>query len=61
MMTIKTHALAAQAFADEVQASIAQLDMERASRMTEHLDTCLHGLKGLQDTLVMFPKSLSVL
>jgi hypothetical protein len=54
-MAVQTHALAAEAFADELHGLITRLDTKRASEMAAGLGTCLQALRWLQETLVTFP------
>lgn len=51
-MIVQAHTLAAEAFTDEIQTCIAQMDTTRASEMTAHLEACLHGLQMMRRGLV---------
>lgn len=54
-MVVHAHTLSAQAFAAEVPTRVNLLDMKGASEMSTGLETCLQGLRELQDTLITFP------
>ncbi|KAL4887860.1 hypothetical protein BDV59DRAFT_211784 [Aspergillus ambiguus] len=54
-LVVEALSLAAKVFSEEVHSCVVQMDTKRASEMTAHLDTCLKGLQGLKQTLVMFP------
>ncbi|KIX98630.1 uncharacterized protein Z520_05931 [Fonsecaea multimorphosa CBS 102226] len=56
---VYAHTLAAKAFAEEIAASIARFDMKRASALDMSLETCLEGLKMLEQCLVTFPSVLN--
>ncbi|KAA8651008.1 hypothetical protein EYZ11_004307 [Aspergillus tanneri] len=55
----QAYTLAARAFTEEVNESMQEMDMDRASQMTSGLETCLQALRGLQDSLVTFPGRLN--
>ncbi|KAH8698667.1 hypothetical protein BGW36DRAFT_293299 [Talaromyces proteolyticus] len=55
IMPLQAHMLAAKAFSEEVQGSIAKLDMNHAADMTAEMNICLQALRGLQETLVTCP------
>lgn len=54
-IVVQAHTLAAKAFVSEIHSSLTNRDTKRASDMTAGLETCLQALRGLEETLVMFP------
>ncbi|KAL6241710.1 hypothetical protein RBB50_011492 [Rhinocladiella similis] len=54
-MVFQAHVLAIEALSDEMCNSVVDLDITTATGMTQSIESCLHGLKGLKENLVMCP------
>lgn len=50
-MVVQVHALAAKALSDEYNSLSSLLDTKRASDIKWGLESCVQGLRGLQETL----------
>ncbi|KAJ5815456.1 hypothetical protein N7474_007233 [Penicillium riverlandense] len=54
-LVVQAHTLSAKALAEQVPVRVNEMDMKGASEMSTGLETCLQALRGLQETLVVFP------
>ncbi|KIV94098.1 hypothetical protein PV10_05253 [Exophiala mesophila] len=54
-LVVQAHTLAAEAFTDEIQVCIMNVDTQRAAEMASGLNLCLQGLDGLKCSLSNVP------